>query len=425
MDFLLYNIGELATLSHGDVSKPLSGMEMSERENLLLEPGYSILVSEGSIIKISPEQELLEEYAPDMEDGKSAQIKLLDVDGNAIIPGLVDCHTHLLWSGDRSDEIRLRQNGLSYQEISKQGGGITKTVEATRNASQEKLESIGRSNLSQSSNYGTTTIEAKSGYGLSVESEIKILKATNSLSGDNQNILPTWLGAHDFPKDKKVDEYMDELINEQLPLIAEKGLAKWIDVFCEPGWFNLEQTETLVKSAYKFGLKSRLHVDEFVDSGGLSLAAELKSCSADHVGFSNDDSRDKANKSGTMQVFLPGTPYVLGKHLGNGIIDCIENNWIFSLATDFNPNCQSLSLPFVSSLATHRIGIDPLTALVACTRNPASTLNSEMKSCVGSLYDGGPADFNILNSRYVDYWCQTPGVSPISKTYFSGNIVKP
>ena len=308
MDFLLYNIGELATLSHGDVSKPLSGMEMSERENLLLEPGYSILVSEGSIIKIRPEQELLEEYAPDMEDGKSAHIKLLDVNGNAIIPGLVDCHTHLLWSGDRSDEIRLRQNGLSYQEISKQGGGITKTVEATRNASQEKLESIGRSNLSQSSNYGTTTIEAKSGYGLSVESEIKILKATNSLSGDNQNILPTWLGAHDFPKDKKVDEYMDELINEQLPLIAEKGLAKWIDVFCEPGWFNLEQTETLVKSAYKFGLKSRLHVDEFVDSGGLSLAAELKSCSADHVGFSNDDSRDKANKSGTMQVFLPGTP---------------------------------------------------------------------------------------------------------------------
>ena len=286
------------------------------------------------------------------------------------------------------------------------------------------MKSIGSSNLSQSSNYGTTTIEAKSGYGLSVESELKILQATNSLGGINQNILSTWLGAHDFPKDKKVSEYMDELIHEQLPLVAEKGLAKWIDVFCEPGWFDLEQTEILVKSANSFGLKSRLHVDEFVDSGGLSLAAELKSSSADHVGFSNHDSRDKANKSGTMQVFLPGTPYVLGKDLGNGIIDCIENNWNFSLATDFNPNCQSLSLPFVSSLATHRIGIDPLTALVACTRNPASTLNSEINHCVGSLYEGGPADFNILNSKYVDYWCQTPGVSPISKTYYSGSIVK-
>ena len=424
MDLLLYNIGELATLSHGDVSKPLSGTKMSERDNLLLEPGHSILISEGNIIKISPEQELLEEFAPDLEDNKSAHIELLDVNGKAIIPGLVDCHTHLIWSGDRSNEIRLRQNGLSYQDISKQGGGINRTVEATRKASLKELKAIGSSNLSQSSNYGTTTIEAKSGYGLSVESELKILQATNSLGGINQNILSTWLGAHDFPKDKKVSEYMDELIHEQLPLVAEKGLAKWIDVFCEPGWFDLEQTEILVKSANSFGLKSRLHVDEFVDSGGLSLAAELKSSSADHVGFSNHDSRDKANKSGTMQVFLPGTPYVLGKDLGNGIIDCIENNWNFSLATDFNPNCQSLSLPFVSSLATHRIGIDPLTALVACTRNPASTLNSEINHCVGSLYEGGPADFNILNSKYVDYWCQTPGVSPISKTYYSGSIVK-
>ena len=424
MDLLLFNIGELATLSTGDVSKPLSGAEMSDREKLILDPGHSILTSKGKIAKIGPEEELLEEFAPDMESGKSNLIEIIDVNGAALIPGLVDCHTHLLWSGDRSNEIRLRQNGLTYQDISNQGGGIAKTVNSTRNASRKELESIGNRNLSQSSHYGTTTIEAKSGYGLSVDSEIKILQATSSLNGIRQNVLPTWLGAHDFPKDKTSSEYMDELIHEQLPLIAENDLAKWIDVFCEPGWFNLEQTETLVKNAKGFGLKSRLHVDEFVDSGGLSLAAELGSCSADHVGFSNSDSRDKANKSGTMQVFLPGTPYVLGKDLGDGIKECLDNNWNFSLATDFNPNCQTLSLPFVGSLATHRIGIDPLTALVACTRNPASSLNAELENCVGSIHVGGPADFNILNSKLVDYWCQTPGMSPISKTFFSGSIVK-
>ena len=425
MDLLLFNIGELATLSTGDVSKPLSGAEMSDREKLILDPGHSILTSKGKIAKIGPEEELLEEFAPDMESGKSNLIEIIDVNGAALIPGLVDCHTHLLWSGDRSNEIRLRQNGLTYQEISNQGGGIAKTVNSTRNASLKELESIGNRNLSQSSHYGTTTIEAKSGYGLSVDSEIKILQATSSLNGIRQNVLPTWLGAHDFPKDKTTSEYMDELIHEQLPLVAENDLAKWIDVFCEPGWFNLEQTETLVKNANDFGLKSRLHVDEFVDSGGLSLAAELGSCSADHVGFSNSDSRDKANKSGTMQVFLPGTPYVLGKDLGDGIKECLDNNWNFSLATDFNPNCQTLSLPFVGSLATHRIGIDPLTALVACTRNPASSLNAELENCVGSIHVGGPADFNILNSKLVDYWCQTPGISPISKTFFSGSFVKP
>ena len=424
MDLLLFNIGELATLSFGDVSKPLSGAEMSDREKLILDPGHSILTSKGKIAKIGPEEELLEEFAPDMESGKSNLIEIIDVNGAALIPGLVDCHTHLLWSGDRSNEIRLRQNGLTYQDISNQGGGIAKTVNSTRNASLKELEYIGNRNLSQSSHYGTTTIEAKSGYGLSVDSEIKILQATSSLNGIRQNVLPTWLGAHDFPKDKTTSEYMDELIHEQLPLVAENDLAKWIDVFCEPGWFNLEQTETLVKNANDFGLKSRLHVDEFVDSGGLSLAAELGSCSADHVGFSNSDSRDKANKSGTMQVFLPGTPYVLGKDLGDGIKECLDNNWNFSLATDFNPNCQTLSLPFVGSLATHRIGIDPLTALVACTRNPASSLNAELENCVGSIHVGGPADFNILNSKLVDYWCQTPGMSPISKTFFSGSIVK-
>ncbi len=423
MGLLLFNIGELATLDSGDISKPISGKSMSDRENLVLEPGYAILMDDGLISKVAPEEELFEEYVPDFSNGKSDIIDLLDVNGNAIIPGLVDCHTHLLWTGDRSNEMLLRQNGSTYQEISAQGGGINRTVTSTRKASKEELISLGTERISQASNYGTTTIEVKSGYGLSVESEIKLLEASSELTNNNCNVLSTWLGAHDFPEEKTKEQYMDELINIQLPIVSENNLAKWVDVFCEPGWFNLEQTELIVNAAKKLGLKSRLHVDEFVDSNGLSLAAELGSDSADHVGFSNHDSREKAHHTGTMQVFLPGTPYVLGKNLGDGINDCLENNWNFSLATDFNPNCQTLSLPFVASLATHRLGIDPLAALVACSRNPASTVNSELEHNVGSIYEGGPADINILKSKFVDYWCQTPGTSPISKTISSGSIV--
>jgi len=423
MDILLFNMGEVATLNHGDPSKPLSCIQMTDREKLVLESGNSILISEGVIKKISPEDEMIEEFVPDFFNGKSNLINLIDANAKAVIPGLVDCHTHLLWSGDRSNEIAMRQNGLSYQDISLQGGGIHKTVEATRKATKEELVSLGQTRITQASMNGTTTMEAKSGYGLSLESEVKLLETMSEIKNSNCNLLPTWLGAHDFPKDKTKEEYMDELINKQLPYISERKLTKWVDVFCEPGWFSVEQTEIIVKASKDLGLKSRLHVDEFVDSNGLSLAAELGSCSADHVGFSNLESRAKAHNSGTMQVFLPGTPYVLGKNLGEGIRECLENNWNFSLATDFNPNCQTLSLPFVASLATHRLGIDPLTALVACTRNPASTLNSEMKLAVGSIYEGGPADLNILKSNNVDYWCQTPGLSPIEKTIFSGSIV--
>ena len=423
MEYLIFNIGEIATLNYGDISKPLSGVDMYDREKLVLNPGNAILISNGIIKKISEEDELIEEFVPDYSNGKSDILNLVNAHGKAIIPGLVDCHTHLLWTGDRSNEMQMRQKGHSYQEISELGGGISRTVKSTRKASKDELISVGNQRLEQASLNGTTTIEAKSGYGLSVDSEIKLLQATSEINSQKCNLLPTWLGAHDFPSDKTKDEYIDELINLQLPFISDNKLAKWVDVFCEPGWYTLEQTEIIVNAAKELGLKSRLHVDEFVDSNGLSLAAELGSVSADHVGFSNLDSRAKAHASGTMQVFLPGTPYVLGKNLGDGINDCLENNWNFSLATDFNPNCQSISLPFVASLATHRLGIDPLAALVACTRNPASTLNSELKLDVGSIFEGGPADLNILNSKFVDYWCQTPGVSPISQTFFSGSIV--
>jgi imidazolonepropionase len=236
------------------------------------------------------------------------------------------------------------------------------------------------------------------------------------------NIIATWLGAHDFPREKGRRDYLEELVSEQLPVVNELGLAKWVDVFCEEGWFTNEETEDIVNAAKAEGLGSRLHVDEFVDSGGLELAAELGSVSGDHVACSNEDSRIAAAESGTVQTFLPGTPYVLGKELDLPISKCIDEDWPFSIATDFNPNCPITSLPFIGSLLSHRMGIDPIVSLAASTRNPASTM-FPVDDVRGVIAEGRNADLNILWSSSADSWCQTPGTSPVSMTMIDGIIV--
>jgi imidazolonepropionase len=322
--------------------------------------------------------------------------------------------------------MALRQSGLSYTDIASRGGGIMKTVDATRNADLNRLMELGRKRLARAAVFGTTTMECKSGYGLSLDSELRLLKAIGHLSDESLlDIHPTWLGAHDFPKGVEAADYVEELINEQLPEVVEQGIARWADVFCEPGWYNLEQTEEVVTAAANAGLPSRLHVDEFVDGGGLALAAELGAVSGDHVGCSSNDARAAANEARTMQTFLPGTPYVLGKNLDSPVEQCLNNEWRFSLATDFNPNCRSLSIPFLGSLATHRLGLSPIEALAAVTRNPATTLaRTEQEETFGSIRIGGRADILILDSEYVDGWCQMPGDNPVASTIANGTIVK-
>ena len=421
MRLLLLNTGPIATLSNHDVETPLTGEDMSNEESLCLEGGQGILVSDGTIETISQTQELSHEYG--MEE--NSDLHVFDCQEKAIIPGFVDCHTHLVWDGDRANEMQLRHSGMTYTGIAECGGGIQKTVDFTKSAPFGRLVQLGEKRISRALKMGTTTMECKSGYGLSVDSEHKLLEI-NQFLGQNtlMDIHSTWLGAHDVPRDMKIDDYVDMLISEQLPAVIEQGNAHYADVFCEPGWFSLEQTEEIVKAARKHGLPSRLHVDEFVDGNGLALASDLGTISGDHVGHSSDDARDSASKSGTMQTFLPGTPYILGHGLDSPLRKCIENNWQFSLATDFNPNCRTLSMPFVGSLATHRLGLSPLEALVAVTRNPASTLVKSTQGPIsGSIREGGPADLLILDSEHIDAWCQMPGDNPIYQTVKSGKLV--
>tara|TARA_B100001996_G_scaffold103667_2_gene77936 strand:+ start:106 stop:1401 length:1296 start_codon:yes stop_codon:yes gene_type:complete len=425
MKTLLYNCGEVAHLSTGDDEFPLSGARMLDRKSLVLPSGMGILIDSGKILRISPMQELVAEFAPWYPSkSENGEIRVIDVGGMSVVPGFVDSHTHLVWSGDRSNELSMRISGKSYKDIAKTGGGIMKTVNSTRSSPQKQLVDSGLKRLESALKNGTTTMEAKSGYGLDLDSEVKLLEAISIISRSSPcDVRATWLGAHDFPKEMTRDEYVDHLISEQLPVISELSLAKWVDVFCEDGWFTNEQTEDIVTASKEFGLGSRLHVDEFVDSGGLQLASDLGSVSADHVACSNDDSRISAAESGTVQTFLPGTPYILGKKLDLPIMKCINEDWPFSIATDFNPNCPITSLPMIGSLVTHRMGIDPIAALAAVTRNPATTMFEDSGEVRGVITEGGIADLNILWTSSADSWCQTPGTSPVRYTMKNGSIV--
>ena len=308
MRLLLLNAGPIATMAAGDYTKPLVGADMGDRESLVSEAGLAILTESGIVTKILDSESLESEFGSVDIDGS---LRVVDCASRALIPGFVDSHTHLLWDGDRANEMALRQSGLSYTDIASRGGGIMKTVDATRNADLNRLMELGRKRIARAAALGTTTMECKSGYGLSLDSELRLLKAIGRLSTESLvDIHPTWLGAHDFPKGVDTGDYIEELINKQLPEVVEQGIARWADVFCEPGWYNLEQTEEVVTAAANAGLPSRLHVDEFVDGGGLALAAELGAVSGDHVGYSSDDARAAANEARTMQTFLPGTPYV-------------------------------------------------------------------------------------------------------------------
>ena len=425
MKTILYNCGEIAHLSTGDDEFPLSGSRMLDREELVFPPGMGILIDSEKIQRIGPMQDIVAEFAPWYPSkSENGEIRVIDVGGMAVVPGFVDSHTHLVWSGDRSNELSMRISGKSYKEIARTGGGIMKTVNSTRSAPQKQLIDSGLRRLESALKNGTTSMEAKSGYGLDLDSEVKLLEAISVIGRSSPcDVSATWLGAHDFPKEMTRDEYVDHLISEQLPVISELSLANWVDVFCEEGWFTNEQTEEIVTASREVGLGSRLHVDEFVDSGGLQLASELGSVSADHVACSNDDSRISAAESGTVQTFLPGTPYVLGKDMDLPIKKCIDEDWPFSIATDFNPNCPITSLPMIGSLVTHRIGIDPIATLAAVTRNPATTMFQDSGEVRGVISEGKIADLNILWSSSVDSWCQTPGTSPVRYTLKNGDIV--
>jgi len=423
MATLILDLGPLAHLSGGE--GPLTGQQMLDDESLVENAGRGMLISEGMIQRISDSEEMRDEYVGGKRGfgllGEQIEgMTVIEVGGRAVVPGLVDCHTHLLWGGDRSREMRWRQQGESYQSIAEKGGGIVHTVQQTRGMRLEDLITTGLARIDIALANGTTAMEVKSGYGLTTDSELRLLEAASQLQGIS--IDSTWLGAHAAPPELERGAYVEQILSEQLPAVLESGLPRSADVFCEPGWFTIEETEDICKAASEGGLDIRLHVDEFVDGGGLSLAAELGALSGDHAHWSNMQARAEASSAGTLQCFLPGTPFSMGETHFPPANECIESEFAWCAATDFNPNCQIMSLPFIGNLLSQRMGVDPLASLVAVSRNSACVTEHGKGLKHGMLIEGGAADLNILDSPFWESWCQRPGISPFAATMVGGEF---
>lgn len=418
MRTVLLNLGPLAHLA-GDGA--LVGSSMSDADSLISAAGKGIVVNSGVIESIQESSSLEDEYG---SEGKhSEELRVVSLDGHAVIPGLVDGHNHLIWAGDRSNELTLKQQGMSYREIAAMGGGIQHTVLQTEQASDEQLLQLGYQRMRSSLLHGTTHMETKSGYGLSTSSELTLLRIAQQLS--QMSHLPsmelTWLGAHDTPRGMSRTAYVEQILSEQLPSVIEQGYAHAADVFCESGWFTPEESEDILLAARDGGLRQRMHIDEFADGGGGELAADLKVVTADHAHYTPEETRMKMESSGVNTGFLPGTPYTMGSAWPS-FNQAIENEYRWSIATDFNPNCNILSLPFIGSLLVHRNKVDPLAALVAASRNPSETTPHPSGLTHGRIQVGAVANLNVVNGVQWESWCNQPGTSPFKATMLNGEL---
>ena len=347
----------------------------------------------------------------DRIERNASNAEIIDAGGRVVLPGFVDAHTHLVFAGNRLDDFERRARGETYEQIAKAGGGIWSTVEKTRAASGDELFAQAQKHTEWFLRCGTTTVEAKSGYGLTVEDELKILRVMSRLNEETPlEIVPTFLGAHAVPREMDADEYIELVIDEMLPRIATEKLAEFCDVFCERGYFDVKKSRRILTAARELGLRLRIHADQLTSSGGEKLAAELEATTADHLEKTDEQGIAAMKSVGVQPVLLPGSVYVLGSTDYPRAREMIEAGLAVVIATDFNPGSSpTASMPMILSLACTQMKMSPPEAITAATINAAHSLNRGDR--IGSLERGKLANFSVFDCedyRELAYWFGTP-----------------
>ncbi len=383
------------------------------KELFVIENG-AIAIHNGSIVDVGPTKHLIRIYG----DARN----ITDVEGNAVLPGFIDPHTHAVFIGTRENEFRMRLEGKTYLEILKNGGGIISTVKRVRESSLEKLIEATAERIKTFYEWGTTTIEAKSGYGLNFESEIKQLKAIKELNRTlSCEIIPTFTGAHAIPTDIPKGKYIDSVINEMIPYVATNKLAEFIDVFCEKGVYSASETKAILNQGFKYGLKARIHSDEIEAIGCTELADEIPMVSCDHLLKITEKGMEILAKTGTIAVLLPGTAFSLRETYAPAR-KMIKAGIPISLATDCNPGSSfTESMPTIITLSVMEMGLAIEEAITACTLNAAYSLGRE--NTLGSIEKGKQADLIILKYPHPIFIPYHFGVNPIFATYKRGRRV--
>jgi imidazolonepropionase len=354
----------------------------------------------------------------------SSDIPVIDAAGKAVLPGFVDSHTHLIFAGARADEFEMRLQGVSYQDIAAKGGGINSTVRRVREASKEQLKELARNRLDRMLAMGVTTVEAKSGYGLSFADEVKSLEAIQELNAEHPcDLVPTFLGAHEVPPEFRNDRdgYIRLVVDQMLPAVAERGLAEFCDVFCEQGVFGIAESERILQAAAKRGLKLKLHADEFTPLGGGELAGKLGATSADHLLNVTDAGIESMLAAGTVATLLPGTAFFLGVPYAPAR-KLIDRGLPVALATDCNPgSCMTENLPLVGTMACTQMKMLPAEVITALTLNAAAALGRSDR--IGSIEVGKQADLVILDILSYQHLPYHFGVNHVRKVIKSGRVV--